>query len=578
MVALSSGPVLLYLLLAIGLSNVLADEATKTIAIIGGGISGSFVAQYLSEYDAACSFRSVTIFEPHPVKETIKSSDVPADHDRQHSRVASLELDDGSIVELGASVMHESFVLISDMIQKANLSTCDPQDTGKPSTTLRTGLGVYEGNRSWPLLNTNHTRWNTARTLYRYHLDLLMVRKLCQNAIEKFKTLAERLRSLKADTFFHSPFEAWKALGLEKAVYTSFDSLLTKVGIPEDPRWWLPGSGSMRKELLEAANLNNYNQDNAQVNGMIGLVMLASATGNLFSIQGGNYQLAQAAIRLANETRQHHCKAKERDGSSSIQVVERRIHTVTGSLEGSTLFSDDGEELGRYDVVILAAALQHAQISFLVPSQNDPAILQDMPLGKLIDAHDGDVPDDHEGHALLPERVAKHPYTQVVTTVIRKGVLNADYFGMQDENLLPQSILMNGKGKASNHNITTITQLGDGLYKVFSDEELPASVLNELFGASHERAFVQLWGGPHGGATPSYNGSGENTPFLLYDGADGLLGHTSSGAIYYPLAMEQSSLACIEVAATGAKAVAKLIAERLELIEKDRSEDAHDEL
>ena len=90
--------------------------------------------------------------------------------------------------------------------------------------------------------------------------------------------------------------------------------------------------------------------------------------------------------------------------------------------------------------------------------------------------------------------------------------------------------------------------------------------------------YVKVWGGPHGGATPDYQGKGDTAKFLLYDGAVGFKGHTSSGALYYPVAMEQSSLASMEIAAIGAKAVAKLVAERVGLVERRIEEDVRDEL
>jgi len=99
-----------------------------------------------------------------------------------------------------------------------------------------------------------------------------------------------------------------------------------------------------------------------------------------------------------------------------------------------------------------------------------------------------------------------------------------------------------------------------------------------LFGSNHKVEYVQFWGGPHGGATPDYQGQGLATNFLLYDGATGFSGVTSSGALYYPVAMEQSSLACMEIAATGAKAVAKLVAERVGLLERRIEEEVRDEL
>ena len=74
-----------------------------------------------------------------------------------------------------------------------------------------------------------------------------------------------------------------------------------------------------------------------------------------------------------------------------------------------------------------------------------------------------------------------------------------------------------------------------------------------------------MWGGPHGGATPDYRGEGNSVQYLLYDGASGLEGHTRSGGLYYPNAIE-SALACMEASAIGAKSVAKLVAKRLGLV------------
>ena len=74
------------------------------------------------------------------------------------------------------------------------------------------------------------------------------------------------------------------------------------------------------------------------------------------------------------------------------------------------------------------------------------------------------------------------------------------------------------------------------------------------------------------------SGPGSLTNFLLFDGAVGLEGEARySGALYYPSAMEQSSLASMEISAVGARAVAKLVARRIGLIET-QVEDSHDQL
>lgn len=107
---------------------------------------------------------------------------------------------------------------------------------------------------------------------------------------------------------------------------------------------------------------------------------------------------------------------------------------------------------------------------------------------------------------------------------------------------------MTSSGKESLQNVTAITQLksSTGVYKMFSNDKLSKENLAKLFGDGVQLEYVKFWGGPHGGATPDYQGKGVAHDFMLYDGALGLEGHTKSGGLFYPSAMEQSSLACME--------------------------------
>lgn len=577
-------PVILSLVFLFCGRRVRGAVNAKKIAVIGGGISGSFFTKYLVDYDSKCELESFTIFEPYPVIETIKTKDVAVSADNanfQGSRVASLELDDGSVVEVGASVLYKGFYLVLDMLRKGGLETDEPFATGKDdndAANLRDGMGIYDGNGAWALLTTGVPgflkRW---QMVLRYNWDLLKVSKICQQALSKFATLPAMLASTNPEFFFDTPQDVWEALGLSKAVHNSYDQLLDVIGLSNEMSWWrkyLPYQGILRKELLTAINLVNYNQDNANVNGMVGLGSFAASSGGLMSVKGGNYQIIHSAFQQAVQNRDAHCIRK-----GTVTQVIKRVTTVVGDLEGLSLFSGE-EELGEFDIVILAAPLQQSQIHFLIQSHFDRSVVQPMPLGGRVKAHDTEVPED--GHIMLPESVpdsAVRPYKQVVTTVVRDAVLSLDAFHKAQESELPRSIVMTADGKAATHNITAITQItSDGVYKVFSDERLSAQTLSELFGSACKASFVKVWGGPFGGATPDYQGKGVTTPFLLYDGAIGFKGHTSSGALYYPVAMEQSSLSSMEMAAIGAKAVAKLVAERVGLLERRVEEDVRDEL
>jgi hypothetical protein len=413
---------------------------------------------------------------------------------------------------------------------------------------------------------------------YRYNWDLYKLFKITNQVMAKFDLIAAMLQSNRPETFFDSPEDIWKSVGLSNAVHASFDDLLDVLAISNQTsgwRQWLPYQGSLRNELLAASNLVNYNQDNAHVPALVGLGSFAAAAGGLFSVKGGNYQIIRSAVDQGRSIRDSKCERK-----GTLHVEQKRITIVIGSLEGLTLFSQD-EDLGMYDIVILAAPLSMTQIEFLIQSHFDNAVVQPMPLAGLVNAHDVNITDDHEGHAHLPEPLpesAIRPYTQVVTTVIRNAVLQTQYLNIPEKSL-PKSILMTVQGKKSTFNITAITQISSsGVYKTFSDEVLPNDVLTKLFGSQHVVEYTKTWGGEHGGATPDYQGHGVATSFLLYDGATGFSGHTNSGALYYTSSMEQSSLSSMEICAIGAKAVAKLVAERVRLIERRVQTDVREEL
>jgi prenylcysteine oxidase/farnesylcysteine lyase len=562
--------------LGLVLLGVVADA--QRIAVIGGGISGSFATKYLADYNKdECKLDSITIYEPMLVTKAVTPQDVPVDN-WQGSRVSSLRLKDGTLIELGASVAYKGFHLVLDMMRgDPSIEIGIPFGTGleKEDDGLHTGLGIYNGGGEWPLLTSNASGFmKKLRLLYRYNFELIKMGRVSKQSQEAFSEIPKLLASQHPDTFFDSPNAIWDAVGLLNAVHSSYDQLLDVIGLKTELSWWrklLPFQGSLRNELLVAINLVNYNQDNSQVNAIVGLGSFAASAGGLFSITGGNQQLIESAIRQATATSSQHCQ------QPLVEEVAKRITTVVGSLEGFTLYAGT-ESLGTFDIVVLAAPLQHSRIEFMVQSHFDESVLHAMPLGGMVDTEEHEAKD---GHTVFPHTLpesALRSYTQVVTTVVSNATLAADYWSLPEKSL-PMSICMTPAGKAALHNITAITEItSSGVYKVFSDNRLDDSVLTELFGSQHEVEYVKVWGGPHGGATPDYQGQGASTNFLLYDGAAGLGGHTSSGALYYTNTMEQSSLSCLELSAVGAKAVAKLVAQRVGLISQKRKEVARDEL
>ena len=554
-------------------------NAQQRIAVIGGGISGTFVAKYLVDYDIDCSLDALTVFDPLPLGQVLTKT-TNNDALWQGSRVGTYQMDDGRIIELGASIIIDRFQSILDMAHSGNLTIGKPFQTGHLDDNMRAGMVIYNGNQDIALNTANTTDfWKKFSLFWRYNIDLLKISRATTDAIDRFQTLQDNLKNDGDSTFYTSPEDMWDSVHLKSLKDTSLEEFCDSAGVPQGIPWWrryfLYGQGSLREELLPSINLVNYNQDNAEINALAGLASFSVASVKSYGIIGGNVQVVHSAFDQAKTKQQTECHPKPKD---VVTHSHQRVSTVVGSLQGFELYAEDGSVIGDYDIVILAAPLSMARVEFLVKSHIDESVLQPMPLGGLVLNQDHDenssssssskISDDHEGHLPLPSKLPQgvtRTYTQVVTTIVRNAELQLDYFGIDPEHV-PRGIYMTPKGKAAEYNVTSIAQIAsDGIYKVFSSQPLTQETLQLFFGPSVQVEYEKIWGGKYGGATPQYKGRGETTGFLLYDGATGFHGHTKSGALYYPNALELT-FACIELSAMGAKAVAKLIAKRLEWI------------
>lgn len=494
---------LFLLTLAVVPTPTASEESTTTkttVAIIGGGVAGTFTSKYLVDYNAEkCLLESITIFDPNPIGQETKASTTPNTMDWQGSRVAAMKLPDGRVVELGASVFHEANQLLKDMIGNADpeLELGGPFHTGKegPDHPTRQGLGIYHGDGEWLYMSNKTAPFNTFWTLVRYNMDLYRVDRWTTRAIRRFSEIVPLLESNHTSTFFESPDAMWERVELINAVHLSFEQLLDAIGVSKADGYWMnhvfPYQGSIRKELLTAINLINYNQGNSQINGLVGMASFAASKGPLYSVIGGNHQIIDTAFQQAQANSQKSC-----ENNNIVLHKQQTVTTVVGSMNGFEIFS--GRELiGTYDTVILAAPLQQARIEFLIPSQWDGAVLQQMPLagGMVKNPDESSIEAGHEGHPILPGKLppcASKPFTQVVTTVVSQGTLNHEYFHVLKEKL-PRAVCMTEKGKHQEHNITVISELaGDGVYKVFSSDLLDKETLSRLFGPQHTVEFTKV--------------------------------------------------------------------------------------
>ena len=573
-------------------SNSKESKPTR-IAIIGGGISGSFVTKYLTDYDVDCSL-DITVFDP------------PPSDNNQGSRVASYTLEDGTVIETGGSIIFEDNKLVNEMIEgsvglvdengndqslRKTLPHTDGVDSDDPE--IRNGLGVYDGTTPFPLLLTNmDDDAKTSTMLWRYNLDLFLVHKATEAALDSFKMIYEFLENTQDEsTFFDSPNDVWEALGLSHLASVSFEEYLMELGVVAGTKWWttfknlvrspwlLGEQGEVQTELYEAINICNNNQINSEMTGLAALVNAAASTGELFAIEGGNDKLITSAFEQAARNRERTCVSRE-DFNATIRRVPTKIQTLVSMdfKRKIELFGDDGKivDLEAYDIVVVATPLQFSGIEFMGKgSVFDEGLLYYLPLNEMVDSENSNANLHEHIHSLggdhhLPSS-AKRTYTQVITTLVANGELQPSYFQTENSMDLPRSILFTEQGRQQT-GISSISQITRSVYKVFSSVELSLDVVRTVFGKDAHIEYTKVWGGPKGGATPSFHGGREaskSTQFLLYNGGgqdDEDIDPSRTHAIYYTNAME-SAVSAMEIAAIGSKSVAKLIARRLGMVD-----------
>jgi hypothetical protein len=232
---------------------------------------------------------------------------------------------DGSIVDLGASIIFQGNQLVMEMIQNdPTLEVGEPhhgsnsdseihQDTSSSphgnkdgSSTVETqprigneysdGWGIFNGflGSSWPLyissqMSSFQKEWTL---LWRYHYDLFRIKRATDRAYQSFSRIYELLDDTSPSFIqYRSPDDIWKAVGLWKVANISFDDLLNQLGfsshlynssLPTYPfTSWVArifqrifggiaqGRSLLRYELLTAINLANNNKGNEKMNGRI---------------------------------------------------------------------------------------------------------------------------------------------------------------------------------------------------------------------------------------------------------------------------------------------------------------------
>ncbi|CAI5493651.1 unnamed protein product [Closterium sp. Naga37s-1] len=526
-----------------------AHDSPFKVCIVGAGIGGASAAFFLRNVSRALESAVQPSFPEMDIHVFERAGRVGGR--TLLLKVPLGEQAEGDVVkvEAGASIIHGKNLHLVRLAEQLRLETASPADmdfgiwAGQCPSSSGGGGGSNSGAsgcsgggfvfQEWRLGEGAVMSWladlvNGARMAVRYTLaGLIAMRAFVGDMLARWMRLYDERRE--GGEAFETPEELLRSLGLLELTSVTLSDALLEKGLP----------AVLVNELVTMITRVQYGQ-NATISGLPGAVGLCGTGSELWKVRGGNWQLAQGAIRLANASlhlhsrvariAQHtesagggyvlHMQAKE--GKQGKAAGGERRGEGGGDGAGGSGASDGadgadgagGDEGVRCDAVIIATPME----------QNGIAI--------------------HPAPAVLPLRTYQHTHVTFV-----RATLKHTYFGAADAPSLPGLI-----GTLENEGIpfSSISRVapwaadGSSVFKVFSRQHLPDATLDVLF---RNRSFTRSIDWP---AYPHYAPPDAFAPFLL-----------DAHHLYYTSTFE-SAASALETAAVAAKNVAHLLLTRLQ--------------
>uniref|UniRef100_A0A8D9DYH8 Prenylcysteine oxidase n=1 Tax=Cacopsylla melanoneura TaxID=428564 RepID=A0A8D9DYH8_9HEMI len=394
------------------------------IGIVGGGIGGTSACYFLRELlkDTV----DIDVYEPYEIGGRLATT-----------QVAGLQY------ETGGSIIHEDNRYVRQLMQAFNLSKTHRQPDNVPNR-----FGLFDGTKF--LFEESSYDWLTMMKLS-YHYGPLNLYRF-QSAVDNMLKEFANIYSLQEQKQSYSTVDHLLA-----AMSNRFVSQLTECA---DKGMEDVTSQLILDELVSAGNLVNYGQTVFNMPEFVTFVSCAGMSGSLFSIAGGNKQLATGALtRCQGQLVQNKVTRIEYDSGQSKYLV----HSKSGLKQTESTNQSEAiveEEDRVYDYVIIATPLSLSGIQLV-----------------------------NMGTSGGDQREVKYHVT--VTTLV-KGTPNPNITqtGITEILLTHPFYFYNSFSRLSSTNGTNT----DGVYKIFSQSALTSDELDRLFSAGkYEVVYEKHW-------------------------------------------------------------------------------------
>ncbi|XP_006366424.1 farnesylcysteine lyase [Solanum tuberosum] len=408
------------------------ESSSPTVCIIGSGIGGSSVAHFLRTYSSS-GIGEIRIFERHAVV---------------GGRTATVTLS-GETFEAGASILHPKNYHTLNYTKYLNLSV-----RGPPPSESDSGFGIWNGrefvfktlsfNSNLPIIQRVVSFANSVLIFFRYGFSLFRMNNFVDNTVNCFLKYYEDFESRPV---FETVEEMLKWSGLYNLTRRTLQEELL------DFRF----SPRITEELVTVITRINYGQS-ISISGLAGAVSLAGSDSGVWSVEGGNRQMAAGLISHSD------VKLHLNEEVESVSFIEQKYQLNT--TKGKSY---------QCGITVVATPLDEVNIHFL------PEIS-------------------------IPERKLQHTYTTFI-----RGLLNPAYFCLRSVSEVPQLV---GTVETPDVPFSSISVLkqhkeNDMSYKVFSRKPLDDALLDQIFSVRNETIKID-WG-----AYPHYHAPEVFAPFIL---------------------------------------------------------------
>ncbi|CAN4095293.1 unnamed protein product [Withania somnifera] len=409
-----------------------SKSSSSTVCIIGSGIGGSSVAHFLRTYSTS-PINTIKIFERQNVV---------------GGRMATVNLS-GDTFEAGASILHPKNYYALNYTKRLSLAVRKP-----PPSESDSSFGIWNGrgfvfktlsyHSNLPIFQSVVSFANSVLIFFRYGFSLFRMNTFVDSTVNNFLKYYEGFESRPV---FSTVEEMLKWSGIYNMTQRTLKEELTDVGL--SPR--------LIEELVTVITRINYGQS-VSISGLAGAVSLAGSDPGLWSVEGGNRQMAVGLISHSD------VELHLNEEVESISFVEQNY--LLNTTKGKSY---------QCGITVVATPLDEVKIQFI------PGIS-------------------------IPERKLQHTHATFV-----RGVINPGYFGLGSVSEVPQLV---GTVETPDVPFSSISVLkqhkeNDMSYKLFSRKPLDDALLDRIFSVRNETVRID-WA-----AYPHYHAPEVFAPFIL---------------------------------------------------------------